>query len=233
MKLKIFKILILTSLVVNIISAQILTHKTEFDLGNDHKSKKLLFYDKFHGEFERTEFTNLLVISGTDTVSVENDEVWVVNPELINFADETIDNRVGIIKHNKKYYLLLTGFQYGCCRNKTTIFEWTGTSLVKYFDQEFEVKEILNIDTERYLVGNYTFSEGYGNEGSDLHFYSFYPTEYRSFSDNFKVNRELTQEKNLNYPVLEKYIDVYNSTLVKENITNQTFMISKQYEKDT
>lgn len=231
MKYKNFKILLLIFLVSKFGFAQVLTHQTEYDLGNDGSIEKLLFYDKFNGEFEKTEFTNFCVISGTDTLSSENKEVWVENPELNKFTNEIIDNRVGIIKDKGKYYLILTGFRYGCCRVKTTILEWTGNSLIERFNREFEVKETPIIDNKRYLVGDFSFSESYGNEDSDYHFYSFYPTEYRSFSENFTVDKKLTQEKNLVYPKVENFIDVYSATLVKENITNQTFMISEKFEQ--
>ena len=231
MKLKYLKILLIVFLTSKFGFAQVLTHKTEFDLGNDGSIEKLLFYDKFNGEFEKTEFTNFLVISGTDTLSSENEEVWVENPELNKFTDEIIDNRVGIIKDKGKYYLILTGFQYGCCRVKTTILEWNGNSLIEHFNEEFEVKETPIINNKRYLVGDFTFNQGYGNEDGDFHFYTFYPTEYRSFSDNFVVDKKLTQEKNLIHPRIEKFVDVYSAVLVNVTITDQTFLISKQFEQ--
>jgi len=231
MKHKDFKILLLVFFIPKIGFAQVLTHKTEYDLGNDGSIEKLFFYDKFDGEFEKTEFTNFHVVSGTDTFSFKNEEVWVVNPDINKFTDKSIDNRVGIINYKGKYYLILTGFQYGCCRVKTTILEWTGNSLIEHFNEEFEVKETPIINNKRYLVGDFTFNQGYGNENGDFHFNTFYPTEFRSFSDNFAVDKKLTQEKNLIHPRIEKFVDVYSAVLVKVTITNQTFLISKQFEQ--
>ncbi len=225
------KTIIIIFFTVNYGFAQVLTYETEFDLGDDGSIEKLLFYDKFNGEFEKTEFTNFLVVHGADTLSFENDEVWVVNPGLNKFNDELIDDRVGIINHKGKYYLILTGFQYGCCRVKTTILEWTGNALIEHFNQEFEVKETPIINNERYLVGDYAFSQAYGNEDDDYHFYTFFPTEYRLFSDSFSIDKKLTQEKNLTHPLIEKYVDVYSAALVKVAITGQTFLVSKKFEQ--
>ncbi|MFH1001313.1 MAG: YARHG domain-containing protein [Bacteroidota bacterium] len=224
-------ILFLLSIIPKFICAQILTYETEYDLGNDGRIEKLLFYDKFDGEFEKTEFTNFIVRNETGTYSFENNNVWVVNPNLINYVDRVIDNRIGIIECNDRLYLMITGFQYGCCMNYTTILEWTGTSLNKYFHQEFEVIGSPVINGKRYLVGNIASSECYGNIDSDFYFFSFPPTEYRLFSDSLKVDKKLTQEKNSIYPKVEKEIDVYSATLVKVNITDETLMISSKLEK--
>ena len=232
MKHKNFKILLLIFLISKFGFAQVLTYQTEYDLGNDGSIEKLQFFDKFAGEYEKTEFTSLCIINGDDTISVENnDDVWVINPNLISYTDEVIDDRIGVIKCNEKCYLLLTSFQYGCCLNKTTIYEWTGTSLKEIFDQDFEVGKTPVIDSNRYLVGNYTFSESYGDEKSDFYFISFFPTEYRLFSDSLKVDKKITQEKNQIYPTIENTVDVYSAVLVKVNVTNQTFMISQKLEK--
>ena len=210
---------------------QKLNHKTEFDLDKDNKKELLLFYDELNGEFDKTEFTRFCIVIRSDTICVENVDPWIEQASLYLDADEDIDKRVGLIKENGRLFIWLTGFQYGCCLNNTSIFEWTGKSLNKIFSQDFEVSKIEIINGVKYLIGDYSSSqsERYGDR-EDFYFESLFPTEYHKLLDSMKVDENLTQMKNRNIQTFEDNINVYRATVVHINYTGEQIMISKKME---
>lgn len=210
---------------------QKLNHKIEIDIDFDSKKELLLFYDSFNGEFEKTEFTKFCIVSGADTSCVDNEDTWVEKPDLYLKADKKLDNRVGILREQGKIFLWLTGYEYGCCINKTTILEWTGKSLIKIYEDEFEVWKILLIDGKKYIVGSYALTEEYGDKDSDFYFTSFYPTEYRLLDDSMRVDRQLTSQNNLGMKSLEEIHDAYDVfAIVHINHNGEQIMISHEME---
>ena len=127
----------------------------------------------------------------------------------------------------------MTGFQYGCCLNATSILEWTGDSLIEVFNKEYEIVEIATINEKRYINGSRWLSEvygGYGHEEAPYYFMSFVPKEFRLLGDGMKVDSILTQQMNLTAPTVEDSVDVYNATVVHVKYLSKDFLISKELE---
>lgn len=213
------------------IFGQKLNHSIELNIDSDHKAKHALFYDSYDGKYEKTEFTRFCIVTEQDSFCFENPEVWVEQKELYSKADNSIENRLGIINENGKIYIWLTGYQYGCCLNNTTILEWTGQSLHSLFCDDFKVIDIKVINNKKYVIGNYSLTEVYGDIESDYYFYSFYPTEYRLLSDSMKVDKFLTQKENNQMKIIEDSIDVYSVSIVQISYTGERIMISHKLEK--
>lgn len=223
-------ILMISIILPSVLFGQKLNYEIEINIDSDNKIEHLLFYDSFDGEYEKTEFTKFCVVSGQDTFCIENLDVWVEQQNLYTKADKSIDNRFGIINDNGKTFIWLTGFQYGCCLNNTTILEWTGKSLNTIFNDDFEVIDIKPINDKKYLIGNFSMAEVYGDMESDYYFRSFYPTEYRLFSDSLRVDQKMTQQNNNRMETIEDSIDVYSATIVHINYSGQQIMISNKLE---
>ena len=209
---------------------QILNHAITADIGSNREGVTLLFYDSFEKEFEDSQFSRFCLVRETDTFCIDNGDIWVEQKELYAHADKQFDNRVGLLEENNKLYFWLTGFQYGCCYNNTTILEWTGKSLNQLFSMNFEVRSIEIINNKRYIIGNYSLAEGYGNEQSDYHFFSFFPTEYRILSDQMSVDSALTQQMNLKYKTIENDLNVYSAVIVHLNHFDENLLISKKLQ---
>ena len=223
-------IILILILLPTILLGQKLNHKLLIDIDADNKEEQILFFDAYDGEYDKNEFTKFCIVKGTDTICVENSEVWVEQKNLYDIADECKDNRFGIIRLNDKLFIWLTGYQYGCCLNKTTFLEWTGKSLNKIFEEDFEVSDVSVIDGKKYVIGEFSTTEVYGDLEGDFFFSSYFPTEYRLLADNLKIDKELTRKKNLPNELLEDSIDVYSASIVHINLTGQNIMISKDLE---
>lgn len=205
---------------------QKLNHISEVDIDKDHVKEKLLFYDSYEAEFIDTEFSKFCIVSGLDTICVENIEVWVPLMGLYANADISIDNRVGVFHNKDRTFIWLTGYQYGCCYNNTTILEWNKNSLKKVYSDDYEVQSIEEINNKKYMVGNYSLRELYGDMNGDFYFSSFFPTEYRLIFNDMKVDSSLTKKRNLTIPVIENDFEVYKATIVHINYTGEQIMVS-------
>lgn len=210
---------------------QKLNYKVDFDIDFDGTKEQLLFFDDLDGEFENTEFTKFCVRYKNKEFCVENNEAWVLQNDTYSIADKEIDKRVGIIRDNGKTFFWLTGFQYGCCLNKTTIVEWKNYSLVSIFNENYVIDTIEIINNKKYIIGQFDFDEVYGEVESDFYFSGFYPFEYRLLSENMKIDSILTKKKCLSiFETIEKSIDVYSAVLIHVNYNPSTILISKKLQ---
>jgi len=204
---------------------QVLTYELEFDIDSNGEVEKLMFYDEYNAEHEENQFSILVIATKNDTLEVKSIDPWVVKSNLYQIADHNLDGRLGIIMENENIYLWLTGYQFACCPNQTTILEWTGDSLRKVFNEEIEVDRIEIINKRKYLLGNSSFTEIYGNrEDVSMHFSSFYPQEYFQLSNEMQVDSILTKEKNLTYDSIEDSLNIYSASVV--HIGSSSFLIS-------
>jgi len=210
------------------IFGQKLNYAKTIDLNKDGIDETVNLYDEYNAEFEETEFTIFELITQKDTFQIKQDEVFVVQKEIYKQADQNIDNRFGILYESGKSYLWLTGFQYGCCLNKTVILEFTGNHLKEVMNENFQFEKIENIENQRYFFGQAFLSQPIGNEFFDI--VEFQPKEYRTISKSFSLNKELSAESALNkYRKIEKNIDPYNCELLcLRDFDNECFLISAQ-----
>ncbi|MDQ2180236.1 YARHG domain-containing protein [Marinifilum sp. D714] len=206
------------------------SNKLSIDIDGDNELEQILFVDDYKGEYDINEFNKFCIVSGSDTICVENPEVWVEQKHLYEIADECEDNRFGFFRRNGKALIWLTGYQYGCCLNRTTFLEWTGDSLNTLFDKEFEVSDIRTIDEKKYVIGNFSMAEVYGDMEGDFYFSSYFPEEYRLLDDSLKIDKKLTIERNLPSVLLEDSVDVYSASIVHVNLTGRHIMVSKDLE---
>lgn len=108
-------------------------------------------------------FARILFRSKNDTISFSNESQWD------SLAWKPLDNLVSsnlfyITESDHKQYLVLSGTQYGCCPEQTTIFSLNSKLPKKVFDEEFAPEHIsdLNGDGVKELIGKTTFAQAYG-----------------------------------------------------------------------
>jgi hypothetical protein len=210
-------------------SGQVLNYViSDIDLNGDKLT--ILFYDHFKGQYEETQFTQLCIVTiNRDTICKVDREIWVEKPELYQKADINLDNRIGIFLENDKIYFWLTGFQYGCCINKTTIFEWTGNSLKEIFNNELEVFEIETINGYRYISGFNSLSESWGDINGDFYFSTYKPRPYYQLVNNMLMDKEMTIERNQYFKIYDENVDIFSATLVNINLTNEKILVSRKF----
>ncbi|WP_430811652.1 MULTISPECIES: YARHG domain-containing protein [unclassified Carboxylicivirga] len=228
-----FQLFIFLFILQSTVYSQEPNYKVQCDINRDGTTEEIMFYDLSEEEFEKTQFTKITIIKGTDSISFVNDDVWVTKPDLYQKSDKQIANHLGIFFENKRVFLWLTGFQYGCCLNTTSILEYTGDSIKEVFNREFEVEDIRVINGKRYVIGRQWLSEDYGGFGIEeapYYFMSIAPKEYRTLNEKMNVDSAMTQKANLIVPMVEEHIDIYNATLVHINRFNKDLLISKELE---
>ena len=213
-------------------SGQVLNYViSDIDLNGNNLT--ILFYDHFDKEVEETQFTQLCIIGEKwDTICIVNREVWIEKPELYQKADINLDNRIGVFFENDKILLWLTGYQYGCCLNKTTILEWTGNSLKEIFNEEFEVNNVLTINGKRYFTGSIHIAESWGYPARGFYFSHFKPSHFYSIGNDMQFDKELTLQQSIEYPTIENYVDIFSATMVTLTHSGEIVLVNNSLATD-
>ncbi len=224
--------LIVWLLPMHLLLGQNSNHELKYDLDMDGEVETLLFYDDFQAEFEETEFTKFALIDDSDTLWVSTESVWVVKPELYDsHAEINLDNRIGIIKSGENRYLWLTGFEFGCCYNNTTLLKYENGQVIEHFNQDFDVSSIETIDGSKYLIGRYASGQQYGDKSNYYFYQGYFPEEYRLIDDGFQVNKRLTQQRNIEawpYRVIEP-LDVYDARIIILSDTKEKILVAEDF----
>lgn len=227
----VISLIILTSILSGQLSyGQAFNHQLKFDIDKDGEEETFLFFDDYKAEFEDTEFTRFCILDNNDSIWVNNENVWVVKPELYKSkADINLDDRIGLINFGGAYLIWLTGFEYGCCYNNTTMLKYRNSKVSELFNKDFEVNNIEIINGSKYLVGRYALMEQYGNMNNDYYYQSYFPKEYRKLDGNLQIDERLTQKRNIEEwtsQIIEP-LDVYSARIIILSRTKEKVLVSE------
>ncbi len=199
------------------------------DLNKDGRNEKIIFYDSV-GEFENQVFFNKFkLIINKDTLTFTAKDGWTDKKSLYENADININDRIGVFISGEIIYLWLTGPQYGCCLNQTTIYKIHNGFTVQ-LDDDFEFIKMEVINGNRYFSGYYSLSEYYSPKSVNINFLSFFPKLYYKISTDFKVDTAVTIIKNNVFKTIEHQVDIFKATLLFNPINKDTILISKYLE---
>ena len=190
--------------------------QTNFDLDQDGQIEQLLFFKDPGKTLSENGFYQFCIQTTKDTICITNEEGWVEQPSLYQEATHSINNQLGIIRDSKRVFLWLTGFQYGCCLNVTSVYEWKNQQLIPLFEEEFEVQAIRTIEAKKYMLGISFLTEivGDGSDELPIMYCYFVPMEYRQFAANMAIDSQLTRIENLKYSSFDQDVNVFNAQVM-------------------
>lgn len=172
----------------------VLTYSAYYDLNQDKNPVLFLFYDELGGEYDELQFTLLCIQVDQERHCVENQEdAWLKQEQLYDNATDSIDKRVGVVRHHDKIFFWLTGFEFGCCLNQTTIVEYTGNKLIPIFKKEFKVDRVQMIEDKLYMVGVNGLGTTFGANSSGFYYTDFNPELYFEISNSMFLDSLTTQ----------------------------------------
>lgn len=222
---KLLHILLLLSLITDIAIGQVYNHEITYDLNEDGKLEKLLFIDEFEKEFNNDQFSKVQILFGLDTFELENRGIWVTKNYNQSYVYKNLDNRIGVLKDHHSTFLWLTGFQYGCCLNKTTFLKVINNEVHSIFQRDFEVDSIFHEGDRLYFLGSPHLTEGaygeYSSKGFAVNKYA--PIHVYSLSDEVKYDSALTYKYN------RLYYSIYDKDVFK---TNDSYTVYFSFNSD-